>query len=89
VLTAAREVEDGIHGFIKSQDQADNLQEAVSSLDEALELVRIQATEGGKDYNRIYVIQQQKTQQEDEWATTKGNVILNLIRIYQALGGGW
>lgn len=89
VLTAAREVEDGIHGFIKSQDQAENLKEAVSSLEESLQLVTIQATEGGKDYNRIYVIQQQKTVQEDEWATARGNIILNLISVYQAMGGGW
>lgn len=89
VLKAAGETENAIIGFLTSQDQEANLRDAVAAVSEAEGLCLLEAQQGGKDYNRIYVIQLQKTLQEDQWATSKGDISINLINIYRALGGGW
>ena len=45
--------------------------------------------EGAVDYNRVFVVQNFATQQEDAAAQAKGDVANGLIAIYRALGGGW
>jgi NodT family efflux transporter outer membrane factor (OMF) lipoprotein len=89
VLKAGSEVENGIVGFLKWQDEEVNLKDAVASLAEAERLCLLEAQQGGKDYNRLYIIQLEKTRQEDQWATSQEEIVLNLIDIYRALGGGW
>jgi NodT family efflux transporter outer membrane factor (OMF) lipoprotein len=89
VLTAQREAEDALVGFVRSQEQEKNLRDAVAALSEAEQLALSEATEGGRNYNRLYVIQFRKTQQQDDWAVSRGDIALNLIGIYRALGGGW
>ena len=89
VLEAAREAEDGIVGFLTSQEREAQWRDAVAMMTEAERLCLLEAEQGGRDYNRVYVIQFEKTLQEDDWARSKGDIALNLIRIYRALGGGW
>ncbi len=89
VLAAQQETEDAIVGFLKSQDQAAKLRSAVDAITQLNSLLLVQANAGARDYNRVYVVQAQKTIQEDNLATTQGAVALNLIGIYRALGGGW
>jgi hypothetical protein len=49
----------------------------------------IQYREGLGDYQRVLDTQRAQVEQEDILADTRGNVALNLIAIYKALGGGW
>ncbi len=89
VLQAAREVEDAIVGFLGSQSQASALREGATAMAEAERLCLLEAKEGGRNYDRLYVVQLEKTQRQDEWARARGDIPLNLIQIYRALGGGW
>ncbi len=89
VLTAGREVEDALVAFLQAQLQAKSLAESVRAAEHSVELVLDQYREGRVDYNRVFTLQGQLTTQQDELAATQGNIALNLIAVYRALGGGW
>ncbi|MEM6798060.1 MAG: efflux transporter outer membrane subunit [Planctomycetota bacterium] len=89
VLTANQEVEDGITGFFNAQDQTLILADSVSAASKALDLTLDQYREGKVDFNRVFTIQDTKVSQQDEYAASQGDVALNLISLYKALGGGW
>jgi hypothetical protein len=49
----------------------------------------LQYKEGLVDYQRVLDSQRFLTEQQDIWTETRGDVIINLIAMYKALGGGW
>ncbi len=89
VLKAQREAEDAIVGFLKSQDQTEQLRLAVQDISDLNAVLLTQANAGATDFNRVFVVQAAATVQQDSLATSQGQIALNLIRIYRALGGGW
>ena len=89
VLTAGREVEDGLIGFVQYQRQIKSLEESVRAAESAVKLTTLQFREGRIDYNQINTVQSQLVAQQDQLATARGNVALSLINVYRALGGGW
>jgi NodT family efflux transporter outer membrane factor (OMF) lipoprotein len=89
VLSANQEVEDSVNGFLKSQDQTLVLNESVTAASRALELTITQYQQGAVDFNRVFTLQDTKVAQQDAFAASQGNIALNLIGVYKALGGGW
>jgi NodT family efflux transporter outer membrane factor (OMF) lipoprotein len=53
VLAAAREVQDGLQGFLRHQEQVEFLNKAVSASDRAAALALVQYREGATDYTRV------------------------------------
>jgi len=41
------------------------------------------------DFNRVFNLESTQVQQQDQSAIAAGNIALNLINVYRALGGGW
>jgi len=89
VLTAGREVEDALVGFLQAQQQAAQLENAVRDAQRSVELVTLQFEAGVTDFNRVFQTQTTLVNLQDQLATTRGNIALNLIQLYKALGGGW
>jgi outer membrane protein TolC len=89
VLRAGREVEDNLVAFLQTQVQARRLQESVQAAERAVELVTEQYQGGVSDFNRVYNTQTTLVTQQDQLAVSRGNIALNLIGVYKALGGGW
>jgi|SRR5579875_1321662 NodT family efflux transporter outer membrane factor (OMF) lipoprotein len=89
VLRAAREAEDALVAFLRAQEQEKYLQESVASFQRTVEIVLEQYRSGITDYNRVYTTQAALVQQQDQLADVRGNIALNLIALYRALGGGW
>jgi len=89
VLTAQKEVEDGLIQFIKAQRRAMLQQECVDAADKAEKIAKQVRKAGGVDFTTLSLIQQNKVQQEDTLAQAQGEIALGLIQIYRALGGGW
>jgi NodT family efflux transporter outer membrane factor (OMF) lipoprotein len=89
VLFAQEEVENGIIGLVTAEDQNARLQEAVVASVDAERIVRAQYEEGAVDFNRVFVIQSSLASLQDQAAAAEGQIPLNLIAIYRALGGGW
>jgi NodT family efflux transporter outer membrane factor (OMF) lipoprotein len=89
VLTAGREVEDALVGFIQYQVQVQALERSVRAAEKSVELVLVQYKEGRADFNRVFTTQAQLAAQQDQLAAAQGSVALSLIAAYRALGGGW
>ncbi len=89
VLEAAREVEDGLAGFIGAKSAASYLGDSVKSAQHAVDLSMIQYREGATDFQRVLDSQQSLLAQQDQYTSAKGNIVLNLVATYKALGGGW
>ena len=64
-LAAAREVQDGLQGFLRTQEQVAYLQKAVTASDRAADLALVQYREGATDYTRVLNTQTSLLQQQD------------------------
>lgn len=89
VLQAQRETEDAMIGFTKAQEQTEKLRQAVGDVTKLESTLLTQAEKGAADFNRVFVVQAQATVQQNNLAISEGEIGLNLIRVYRALGGGW
>ncbi len=54
-----------------------------------MELALVQYRQGSTTYQRVLDTQRFLVRQEDQLAGTRGDVALNLVATYKALGGGW
>jgi NodT family efflux transporter outer membrane factor (OMF) lipoprotein len=89
VLRAQQEVEDSMIGFLKKQQEEEFLNDSVKASQRSVDLSMLQYKEGMVDYQRVLDSQRFLADQQDVWTATRGNVIVNLIAMYKALGGGW
>jgi NodT family efflux transporter outer membrane factor (OMF) lipoprotein len=89
VLKASQEVEDGVVGFIKSQEAAVAQENAVTSARRAVELAFLQYREGATDFLRVLDAERTQLQEENSLARIRSSVVTHLISLYKALGGGW
>ena len=89
VLSAGREVQVPLRGFLKSREQAEDLARSVTAAAAATEVGVAQYRTGTIDFNRVFNLETTQVQQQDRLATAQGDIALNLIAVYRALGGGW
>jgi outer membrane protein TolC len=89
VLTAGREVQTPLRGFLRSREQAEDLDRSVKAATAATQLGVQQYRTGTIDFNRVFNLETTQVQQQDQLATATGNIALNLVNVYRALGGGW
>jgi len=89
VLNAYREVEDAMVGFLNSKEEVIYLSDSVKASKRSVDLSLIQYREGVADYQRVLDTQRFLTSEEDRLTVISGDVIVNLISMYKALGGGW
>lgn len=89
VLVANQEVEDAVVAFLKSQREVDTLRESVDDLENSLSLLLIQFQEGSIDFSPVFVLQGSLRGTQDRLAAAEGQVLVNMIAVYRALGGGW
>ena len=89
VLEAAREVEDALTAYLRSQTRVGYLADSVGDARRSVELALVQYRQGSTTYQRVLDTQRFLVRQEDQLAGTRGDVALNLVATYKALGGGW
>ena len=89
VLEAAREVEDALAAYLRSQIRVGLLSDSVVDGTRSVDLALVQYRQGSVTYQRVLDTQRFLVRQEDQLTRTKGDVALNLIATYKALGGGW
>jgi NodT family efflux transporter outer membrane factor (OMF) lipoprotein len=88
-LAAAKEVQDGLQGFLRTNEQVGYLTNAVQASERAAELALEQYSQGASDYTRVLNTQTALLQQQDTLTAARGQAISNLVATYKALGGGW
>ena len=89
VLEAAREVEDALAAYLRSQTRVGYLTDSVTDARRSVEFALVQYRQGSTTYQRVLDTQRFLVRQEDQLASTQGDVALNLVATYKALGGGW
>jgi NodT family efflux transporter outer membrane factor (OMF) lipoprotein len=88
-LNAGREVENALVAFLQAQQQAAHLEQSVRAARRSVDLVVLQFQSGVIDFNRVFETESTLVTLQDQLATTRGNIALDLIQVYRALGGGW
>ncbi len=71
------------------QTRVGYLTDSVGDARRSVELALVQYRQGSTNYQRVLDTQRFLVRQEDQLAGTKGDVALNLVATYKALGGGW
>ncbi len=89
VLNAQREVEDGLAAFANEQRVVTMLGRAATAARRSTELAIIQYKGGQTDYTTVVSAEQNQLAVEDSLASNQGNVVLGVVAVYRALGGGW
>ena len=89
VLKAQQEVEDGLIAFLKSQERAGFLVQSTAAAQRSVDLAILQYREGITDFTTVLTAERELLTQQDNLATTLGEISSNLVAVYRALGGGW
>jgi NodT family efflux transporter outer membrane factor (OMF) lipoprotein len=89
VLTAAQQTQTALRGFVRSQQQAVDLARSVKAAVAATDVGVQQYKAGTQPFNTVFNLETTQVQQQDNLAIAQGNIALNLISAYRALGGGW
>lgn len=89
ILNALEEVENTIVAYREEQKRRDALQEAENAAMKAAQLAMQKYTAGLSDFNDVLESQRSLLTFQDQLAQSNGNIIMNLIKLYKALGGGW
>ena len=89
VLEALAEVESTLVAYEREKVRRDRLREAVEATERTVELVRTQYLSGLTDFQSFLDAQRSLFDQQDELASSEGQVVQNLVALNRALGGGW
>jgi NodT family efflux transporter outer membrane factor (OMF) lipoprotein len=89
LLTAGKEVEDGLIAFLQAQKRTVYEAEAVKTEMAAFKQAVNQYQGGLVNYNRVVVIQEKVVDRQQSLAEAQGQIAQGLIQVYRALGGGW
>lgn len=89
VLAANKEAEDAIVSYLREQQRVRSLQRAVDEVVRALQIGLRLYEQGVIDYQRVLDSQRAAVLQQDALAQSQGQVAMNLVAVYKAIGGGW
>ena len=89
VLLALEEVESSLVAYQREIERRERLRDAANASQRAVDLVRTQYISGLTNFQNLLDTQRSLFQQQDLLAQSEGQVVLNLIFLNRALGGGW
>ena len=89
VLTAMEDVETSLVGYAEHQVERERLALSVKSQSRAVELARKRFETGIRDFLTVLDAERQLRDVENSLALSETQVLVNLISLYKALGGGW
>lgn len=89
VLTAQKEVENGLSAFRYSKQSVSYLQTAVSSAKTSTRLSLDRYKAGQTDFTTVLTALEQQLNVENSLVGAQGDVMLGLVLTYRSLGGGW
>jgi len=89
ILRSLEDVENALISYAREQERRHLLVEAVQADREALELANERYTGGLTDFLNVILAQRALYTSQDALAQSETAVIVNLVALYKALGGGW
>ena len=89
VLTALEEVENALTAYNEEQYRIQKIKSSVDASKNVNEITRARYSAGLIDFQEVLDAQRVVFNQEDDLATSQGELIQHLIDIYWSMGGGW
>ncbi len=89
VLNAVEEIANALASLRQDKMRLEALQRSTNQSERSVELVRRQYTSGLTDFQNVLDMQRTLWTQQDRLAASRGQIVLDLIRIYKVIGGGW
>jgi NodT family efflux transporter outer membrane factor (OMF) lipoprotein len=98
ILNANQDAENALAGYLKSIEQAEHLKESADAASKLTDYLVRQfkggylppgAVDTGAFINQLFTAINFQVTQQDAAAQAEGNIALNLILLYRAMGGGW
>lgn len=89
VMIALEEVENNLTAYVNEQIRRKALMEAEQAARKAVILAEYQYKSGIVDFSIVLEAQRSASSFQDSLAQSEGTVIINLIRLYKSMGGGW
>ena len=89
ILAAQEEIENALTAYVNEQGRRDSLVRAVQEAKQAVELAEKKYQAGLIDFTTVLTTQQTLLSFTNKLAGSEGNMAINFIRLYKALGGGW
>ena len=82
------EVRDAYSAYTQEYHRYQALKAAVKAASDAVSISNDLYKNGLKDFNNVLDAQRSRLQLEEEYVVSRGQITLNLIELYRALGGG-
>ena len=89
VLSAVKETNDGLISVKKTREKEKLLRQSTLAYDRASALSLEQYKDGAADYQSVLDSLRQLVTLRQTHVQSKGQITLNIIGVYKALGGGW
>jgi len=89
MLTSFEDVENALVGYAKERVRRRSLEEAVKHSQESLRLANQLYANGLENFINVLDAERSLYQAQDQLVQSERDVILNVIKLYKALGGGW
>ncbi len=89
VLQAVQEVSNAINGYKLTNEQLKLNAMAIDATIRAFNLSVTQYENGLVTYQRLLSTVEKLTRNEDTYAVIQGNIAIQVVLLYKALGGGW
>lgn len=88
VENAYGEVRDAYAAYTQEYHRYQSLKSAVKAASDAVTISNDLYKNGLKDFNNVLDAQRSRLQLEEELAVSRGQITINLIKLYKSLGGG-
>jgi outer membrane protein TolC len=75
--------------YAQENKRQSELENSVDAAQDSVDLVTVLYRTGLVDFQNVLDMERSLFQQQDELVSSQGIVVVNLINIYRALGGGW
>jgi NodT family efflux transporter outer membrane factor (OMF) lipoprotein len=89
VLSAVEEVENALAAYVQESLREEALARAAGASEDTVRLVQTLYRSGLTDFQNVLDAQRTLFRLQDRLAASRGTVVVDLIRVYKALGGGW
>jgi NodT family efflux transporter outer membrane factor (OMF) lipoprotein len=89
ILAAAKEVDDALSSYVYTKQETTLRAQSTQSAKRAVELAMKLYKDGVTSYTTVIETQRTALIQEDAYIGAKGQVALDIIAAYKAMGGGW
>ncbi|MDR1740789.1 MAG: TolC family protein [Synergistaceae bacterium] len=89
VLNAVAEVRNALTSNLRERERNASLARGVEAASEACESAEDLYINGLADFSNVIITQQALLSLEDDYASSEGAMVSNIVNLFKALGGGW